>query len=162
MLPLTEKTLRASFINASVRERQTLSLPHDFDELAWRELDFLAWRDRRIPSLGYVVIELAGQPTGVLLRQAEAKTRSRPQCSWCEDVQLPNDVVFYSAKRAGAAGRQGNTIGTLACAEFQCPTNVRKRPALAYVGFDVEAERQRRIQSLNQRVGSFVRSVSAS
>ncbi|MGO7983979.1 FBP domain-containing protein, partial [Rhizobium johnstonii] len=61
------------------------------------------------------------------------------------DVHLPNDVLFYTAKRAGQAGRNGDTIGTLACADFECSANVRKRPPVAYIGFDVEAARQQRM-----------------
>ena len=98
-------------------------------------------------------------PVGVLLRQADGRIRSRPQCSWCEDVHLPNDVVFFIAKRAGKAGRNGNTLGTLVCAEFECSANVRKRPPTAYVGFDVEAARQHRIDALRTHVDAFLRRV---
>ncbi|WP_458416397.1 FBP domain-containing protein, partial [Pseudomonas aeruginosa] len=52
-------------------------------------------------------------PVGLQLRQAEQPTRSRPQCSWCSDVTLPNDVVFFSARRTGRAGKAGNSVGTL-------------------------------------------------
>jgi hypothetical protein len=159
MHAFSESAIRDSFINASLRERQNLQLPAPIDELDWERLDYLGWRDRKSPALGYVVAELDGAPVGVLLRQAEARPRARAQCSWCEDVQLPNDVVLFSAKRAGAAGRNGNTLGTLVCANFECSTNVRRRPALAYVGFDVEAERERRIAALREHVETFVRRV---
>ncbi len=106
-----------------------------------------------------MVAELDGEPVGILLRQADAKPRSRAQCSWCADVQLPNDVVQFSAKRAGNAGRNGNTVGTLVCANFECPVNVRRRAPLAYVGFDLEAEKQRRIVALREHVTNFVRNV---
>ncbi|PJJ63281.1 FBP domain-containing protein [Compostimonas suwonensis] len=159
MHPFTEEQLRASFINVSVRERNTITLPSDFGGLAWDTLDFLGWRDRKAPQLGYVVVELDDTPVGVLLRQADGTIRTRPQCSWCEDVHLPNDVVLYSVKRAGQAGRNGNTVGTLVCANFECSVNVRKRPPLAYVGFDVEAARQHRIDALGEHVRNFVRSV---
>src|SRR5665213_126975 len=152
MLPLTEQTIRASLINASLRERNNLTLPVGLDELAWDKLDYLGWRDRKIPSRGYVIAMLDDAPVGILPRQAERKPRSRPQCSWCEDVHLPNDVVLYSVKRAGPAGRNGNTIGTLVCAGFECSANVRKRPPVAYIGFDVEAARLQRIESLREHV----------
>lgn len=160
MLPLTEPQLRTSFVNASQRERKELTLP-DLDAVRWDDLDYLGWRDRKNPNLGYVVAEVDGEPVGVLLRKAEGGVRSRPQCSWCEDVHLPNEVVFFIAKRAGAAGRKGDTLGTLVCAEFQCSANVRKRPPLAYVGFDVEAARQQRIDALREHVTTFVQRVTA-
>ena len=159
MLPLTEEMLRASLINASLRERQSLTPPANLDELPWADLDYLGWRDRKYPNLGCAVVELDGSPVGILLRQAETKPRTRAQCSWCEDVTLPNDVLFFSAKRAGKAGRNGDTIGTLVCSNFECSTNVRRRPALAYIGFDVEAERRRRIAALGEHARNFARNV---
>lgn len=159
MLPLTDATIRASFVNASLRERKNLSLPTDFNQLDWDSLDFLGWRDRKYPNLGYVVVDLDGTPTGILLRQGDAPHRARPQCSWCEDVHLPNDVVFYSARRAEAAGRNGNTIGTLACAKFECAQNVRRLPPVAYLGFDVEVARLERISALREHVTAFARRV---
>lgn len=160
MLPLTESQIRSSFVNASQRERKELTLPA-LDAVRWDDLDYLGWRDRKNPNLGYVVAEVDGEPVGVLLRTAEGGVRTRPQCSWCEDVHLPNEVVFFIAKRAGAAGRKGDTLGTLVCAEFQCSANVRKRPPLAYVGFDVEAARQQRIEALREHVTTFVQRVTA-
>lgn len=161
MHALTESAIRGSFVNASVRERKALVLPPDFDALDWERRDFLGWRDPKQPLLGYVVAELDGDLVGVLLRQAERSPRSRAQCSWCEDVRLPNPVVFFGAKRAGEAGRRGDTIGTLVCAEFECSHNVRRLPPPAYAGFDREAERGRRIDVLRERVAGFVRTAAA-
>ncbi|TXK19123.1 FBP domain-containing protein [Homoserinibacter sp. GY 40078] len=161
MHALSESAIRGSFINASLRERQNLLLPPDFGSLDWERIDYLGWRDRKSPQLGYVVAELDGEPVGLLMRQAEARPRARAQCSWCEDVQLPNDVVLFTTKRAGAAGRKGDTLGTLVCAEFQCSANVRKRPTLAYVGFDLDAERERRITALREHVAGFVRNAKS-
>jgi hypothetical protein len=70
-------------------------------------------------------------------------------------VTLPNDVVFFAAKRAGAAGRNGNTVGTLVCERFECSTNVRKPPPPAYLGYDIEAARRRRIDALRENVRRF-------
>jgi hypothetical protein len=158
MFTLDEQQLRSSFVNASQRERKELTLP-DLAHIRWDDIDYLGWRDRKQPNLGYIVAEIDGRPVGVLLRRADGRTRSRPQCSWCEDVHLPNDVLFFISKRAGAAGRNGNTLGTLVCAEFQCSANVRSRPPTAYVGFDVEAARQQRIAALREHVEAFVRRV---
>jgi treble-clef zinc-finger protein len=158
MDPISETAIRASFVNASQRERSTLSLPR-LNEAVWDRLDYLGWRDTKIPSLGYVIANLDQKPVGVLLRQAEGRARNRAQCSWCEDVQLPNDVALFSARRSGAAGRNGNTVGTLVCANFECSANVRKRPPVAYIGFDVEAARLHRIDALRDHVSAFVRDI---
>lgn len=158
MLPVTEQQLRASFVNASQRERKELTLP-SLDDIRWDELDYLGWRDQKKPNIGYVVADVDGEFVGVLLRKADSSTRTRPQCSWCEDVHLPNDVLYFFAKKAGAAGRKGDTLGTLICAEFECSANVRRRMPPPYLGFDVEAARTQRIQTLQTHVSNFLRKV---
>jgi len=155
MLPVSEKIIRASFVNASKKEVSDLTLPVGFAELDWDKLDYLGWRDPRISRRAYIVVPVDGEPVGVVLKQAEATPRTRAQCSWCQDVTLPNDVWLYSAKRAGAGGRNGNTVGTLVCAEFQCSSNVRKLPPMAYIGFDAEAARLKRIETLRDRSAAF-------
>jgi hypothetical protein len=155
MQPISADALRASFINTSVRERKATPLP-DLASARWNDLDFLGWRDPKQPLLGYVVAEVEGEPVGFVLRQAEKLPAGKVQCSWCDDVQLPHPVVFFGARRTGDAGRRGDTIGTLVCAGFECSANVRKLPTLAYLGFDREAERLRRIDVLRQHVANFV------
>ena len=159
MLPLTEQQIRSSFINASLRERKSLTLPSNFDELSWENLDFLGWRDEKLPLIGYVVTYLDDEPVGIMFRKAEGKTRNRPQCSWCEDVNLPNDVTFFNAKQAGPAGRNGDTISTLVCEKFECSVNVRTPQSLPYVGFDREAAIAHRIQVLQDHVQNFTQRV---
>ncbi|KGJ72086.1 translation elongation factor [Cryobacterium roopkundense] len=159
MLQLTDQDIRASLVNVSLRERKGLTLPANFADLWWEKLDYLGWRDPKIPGIGYVIVELESGPVGILLSQAKGRMQTRPQCSWCTDVQLPNEVVFLSAKRAGPAGRNGDTIATLACANFECSANVRKLPSMAYIGFDVEAARVRRIDALGEHVRNFVKDV---
>lgn len=159
MRSLTEARIRASFIYASRSERANLTLPASFDETPWDKLHYFGWRDPKLGNVAYVIAEIDGEPVGMLLRQADARSRTRPQCSWCADVHLPNDVVLYTTKRAGAAGRRGDTVGTLICEDFQCSKNVRKLPPSAYLGFDREAARDRRIEALRQHVEGFVREV---
>lgn len=158
MHPLTEQEIRASFVNTSLKERTSIAMP-DLGTVPWDGIDFLGWRDRKIDNVGYVVARVDGEPVGVMLRTGNGRPRTRPQCSWCEDVHLPNEVVFFSAKRAGAAGRKGDTIGTLVCAGFECSANVRKLPSLAYVGFDAETARQERIEALRENVTRFAAAV---
>ena len=155
MLAVTESTIRASFVNASKKEVSDMTLPESFDTIDFERLDYFGWRDRKIARRAYLAVPTDEGLVCVMLKQAEASTRSRAQCSWCQDVKLPNDVVLYSARRVGAAGRNGNTVGTLICAEFQCSANVRKLPPSAYLGYDVEAARQARIDVLRERATDF-------
>lgn len=161
MLPVSEREIRACFVNATLRERNNLALPAGFNAIEWEQLDYLGWRDRKYDGVAYVIVGLADGPVGLILRQAEARSRHKAQCSWCEDVHLPNDVVFYSAKRAGKAGRNGDTVGTLVCENFECSANARRRHPAPYQGFDVDADRALRIAALRERVGTFAERVLA-
>lgn len=163
MIPLTEKQIRTSFVNASRREANDATLP-DLASLDWEKLDYLGWRDRRAPLSAYVVLELDGVPTGVLLRASDAPgARRRAVCAWCEDVVVTDDVTLYVARRGGASGRRGNTIGTLICTDFTCSRNVRRPPTRTEVGDDAETMRAvilaRRVAGLRERSVRFVEEV---
>ena len=159
MLTLTEGLVRESFLNASQKDLKQLTLPSDFDRLDWGSLDYLGWRDRKVGRRAYLVVPVDGTPTGVVLQQTETRPRRRAQCSLCQDVHLPNDVVFFGARRAGAAGRKGDSVGTLICAEFQCSVNARTTYSIPYLGFDVDAARDERIARLRERAAGFVAAV---
>jgi hypothetical protein len=160
MLPLTEKTIRASFTNATRKEAASLTLPADFDAIEWDRLDFLGWRDPKFERRAYVVApSIDGDPMGIVLRHPGAASRKKAQCSWCNDTSIPNPVVMYIAKRSGDAGRGGNTAGALVCEDFQCSRNARRPPIPWYENFDVETERLRQIEELQLRVAAFAAEV---
>lgn len=166
MHALTEQQIRDCFVNATRREVAQATLP-DLATLRWDRLDYLGWRDRRAPLSAYVVLEHDDGPVGVLLRagdRAGAKRR-RAVCAWCADVVETEDVSLYVARRAGAAGRKGDTIGTLICTDFRCSRNVRRPPTRTEAGSDVETVRrvivERRIGELRQRSRAFVDEVLA-
>jgi len=164
MNPLSEQQIRASFVNASRREAAQATLP-DLAAVPWERLDHLGWRDRRSPAAAYVVLELADAPVGVLLRAstpAAGRTPRRAVCAWCHDITA-TDATLYVARRAGADGRAGNTVGTLVCAEFTCSANVRRPPSSAEVGTDLESVREQftreRTAGLRERSARFVEEV---
>ncbi|WP_159793051.1 FBP domain-containing protein [Puerhibacterium puerhi] len=160
MTPLTEKQIRASFVNASKREAAQATLP-DLDAVDWDRIDYLGWRDRKAPLAAYAVLEIDGEPVGVLLRAADpsGRTRRKSLCAWCEDVVATDDVTLYVARRGGASGRQGNTIGTLICTDFVCSANVRRTPTSAEAGNDATMRElivERRVAGLRERSRRFV------
>ena len=158
MHALTQKDIRASFVNTSLRERNALVVP-DLERVTWDDQDYYGWRDPKQPLAGFVVVPVDGEPGGILLRQTEQRVRHRAQCSWCEDVTLPNDVVLFVAKRAGKAGRNGDTVGTLVCERFECSANARQPVPPAYLGFDVTAARLRRIEAVRAHAEGFARDI---
>lgn len=166
MNPLTEKQIRTSFINTTKRETTQAALP-DLAELSWDRLDYLGWRDRKAPLLAYVVLELDGQPTGIMLRAGAANqtmVRRKALCAWCRDLASV-EAAMYVARRGGSAGRAGNTIGTLVCEDFSCSRNVRRPPTSSEAGTDAEQVRdlivQERIAGLRERAARFVQEVAA-
>lgn len=156
MIALTEEAIRSSFVNASRRERTDANLPPTWASTLWESLDYLGWRDPKLPGRAYAVIPVeTGRLVGIMFRQAEASVGLRMMCAWCEDVWLNSEVVFYGAKRSGAAGRQGNTVGTYVCRDFNCSENVRRDPPLPYQGYDMEAARNTWIIQLQQKAAAF-------
>jgi hypothetical protein len=156
MRPIDERAIRASFRNASRKEVSDLNLPAGFADIDFDRIDYLGWVDPKAPRRAYVITEVDGEFTGALLQQAEQRVIARAQCSWCEDVTLRNDVQLFTARKAGPAGRKGDTIGTLVCANFGCSENVRRLPPLAYEGFDRELARDLRIVKLGEHVRAFL------
>ncbi len=156
MDPLTEAEIRASFINASKREVAQATLP-PLSELRWERLDYLGWSDRKYPSRSYVVVPMDNHAVGVILRSTERKSRKRAMCAWCEDIVETEDVGLFVAKRAGAAGRNGDTVGTLLHSDFSCSVHVRRMPTKAEAGDNPEAVTAARIEGLRSRSARFVR-----
>ena len=156
MNPLNEKQIRASFVNCSRREAAQLTLPPDLSELRWDRLDLLGWIDRKAPLRAYVVLPVDDAPVGIALRSPEvAGKRRRAVCAWCEDVYATDDVSMYVARRAGAPGRNGDTIGTLICTTFGCSANVRRTPTIIEAGDDPAGVVRRRIEGLRERSARF-------
>jgi hypothetical protein len=158
--PLTPAEIHASFVNCSRREARDATLPLDLDALDWDRLDFLGWVDRKAPLRAYVVMLVDDRPVGIVLRPGEAKLGpKRALCGWCEDVLATHEVAFYVARRGGAAGRAGNTIGTLICADFACSANARRKPTRIEAGDDPAGVVAARIAGLRERSATFVAAV---
>ncbi|GHH75034.1 hypothetical protein GCM10018781_43090 [Kitasatospora indigofera] len=134
MNPLDETEIRTSFVNCSKGEARRLNLPKGLAELPWDALDFLGWRDPGAPDRSYLVAERDGRPVGVTLRVPTVRrSLSRTNvCSFCIATHAGSGVSLLTARRAGAAGRQGNSVGTYMCADLACSLYLRglKKSAL--------------------------------
>jgi FBP C-terminal treble-clef zinc-finger len=128
MRPLSERDIRTSFVNCSKGEATRLHLPKDFAELPWGDLDFLGWRDPGAPDRAYLVAERGDRPLGIALRATPRTMRgftTRSMCSLCLTTRTGGDVALMTARRTGAAGRQGNSVGQYLCADLACSLYVR-------------------------------------
>ncbi|MDI2130211.1 FBP domain-containing protein [Yinghuangia seranimata] len=133
MNPLTEAEIRASFVNCTQGEAKRISVPHDLDERPWADLDFLGWRDPGAPDRHYLVTEHGGRVIGVALRSS-AQQRGflhRGLCSVCLTSHPGSGVALMAARKAGAAGRQGNSVGVYMCTDLACSLYVRGKKAVA-------------------------------
>ncbi|WP_432398224.1 FBP domain-containing protein [Pseudarthrobacter sp. L19] len=155
---ITAARIRSSFINASRSEAAKLNLPRNFDSLDWDSLDFLGWRDGKMPLRGYLVLPGATGPVGIMLRAPEggAKKNRAVLCELCRDIHSKDDVLLWVAKRAGQSGRNGNTVGTLICADFGCCRNVRVAPPVNDINPDPEAAVARQVEGLIARTAQFM------
>ncbi|ASU85215.1 FBP domain-containing protein [Nocardiopsis gilva YIM 90087] len=128
MNPVTDKEIRASFVNCSKGEAKRANLPRGLHEVPWDDLDFLGWRDPGALDRGYIVAERDSGLVGVTLRAASGVRRSLAKsniCSLCSTAHAGTGVVLYTARRVGAAGRQGNTVGAYVCGDLACSLYVR-------------------------------------
>ncbi|MFJ4210975.1 FBP domain-containing protein [Paenarthrobacter sp. NPDC089675] len=158
MQKITAQQIRSSFINASRSEAAKLNLPRNFESIEWDSLEFLGWRDEKMPQRGYLVLPVNGKPTGIMLRAPEGGSGKKRAvlCELCRDVFSKADVYLWVAKRAGQSGKDGNTVGTLICAEFGCSANVRKEPPVNEINPDPAAVVLKQIAGLEFRAGQFV------
>lgn len=159
MQPLTERDIRASFVNTSRRETTQVPVPPHLIDQEWDDLDLLGWNDPKARQRAYVVIPTQAGPVGLMLR-TESRGASRPaMCDWCQDPQALEDVVLYVARRAGASGKQGNSIGAMVHADLSCSLHARRRPTPEEAGHDPEAFVAGRVEALREHAGRFARRV---
>lgn len=161
MQPLVEHELRESFGNATEAELAQLSLPVRFFVTEWAHLDAFAWRDPRIPARGYLVTELDGAPAGIVLRAAATNGSHHRAaiCNLCHTQQPADQVVLFSARRAGAAGERGDSVGTYMCADLACQETVRLGRPAAPSEVLPSVQELERIEGLARRTRAFVADV---
>jgi hypothetical protein len=112
MNPLDEAAIRDSFVNCSKGEARRLAVP----------------RALAAPDRGYLVAERDGALIGVTLRSPVGIRRSLVRsnvCSICITAHSGSGVALLVARRAGPAGREGNTVGAYICADLACSLYVR-------------------------------------
>ncbi|WP_369198001.1 FBP domain-containing protein [Streptomyces djakartensis] len=129
MRPLTEQDIRSSFINCSKGEAKRLAVPRDLAERPWDDLDFLGWRDPGAPDRSYLVTERGARLVGVAMRfqPAQRGFLHRSMCSLCLTTHPRGGVSLMTARKAGAAGREGNSVGAYMCTDLACSLYLRGR-----------------------------------
>lgn len=152
----TRDQIVAAFRGATRSEVRKVTFAADFDAVEFDGLDYYGWADPKIPRRAYLVVDRPEGPVALLLNQAAVKPRGRTMCTWCNDVNLTDEAVLYTVRRGGAAGRRGDTIGALICANFGCSGNVRRLPPAYHKETDLERIRAQRVDELRRKVHGFV------
>ncbi|MFC5723990.1 FBP domain-containing protein [Streptomyces gamaensis] len=163
MQPIAEKEIRASFVNCSKGEASRISLPAGLAELPWEHLDFLGWRDPGAPDRGYVVVPRDDGLTGITLRVPQNIRRSFTKttvCMLCMTGHPGSGVTLFAARRAGAAGRQGNTVGTYVCADLACSLYARgKKTSQLAARYEERLTAEERVERMLGNLDEFVAKV---
>lgn len=127
MHPVTEDDIRASFANCSQGEAKRIPMPRDLADVPWPDLDFLGWRDLGAQDRAYLVTPRGDGLTGVMLRSAASRKGflRRNLCSLCLTTHPGGGVSLMTGRKAGDAGRQGNSAGLYLCADLACSLYIR-------------------------------------
>ncbi|MEX5721219.1 FBP domain-containing protein [Geodermatophilus maliterrae] len=158
---MTEQQVRRSFVNCSKGEATSATLPRDLADLPWAELEVLGWRDPKAPLRGYLVVQREGRPVGVALRAADTRMSARRtvMCLLCRSTHSGDAVSLFTARRAGEAGRNGDTVGTYVCADLGCAARARTEiPPWLRERDPVEVGEERAAE-LRERVETFLDAV---
>ncbi|MFG2881399.1 FBP domain-containing protein [Streptomyces sp. NPDC048297] len=127
MRPITEQDIRDSFVNCSKGEAKRLAVPRDLGERPWDDLDFLGWRDPGAPDRSFLVTERDDRNVGVALRFPSSRRGflHRSMCSVCLTTHRGGGVSLMTARKAGVAGREGNSVGVYMCTDLACSLYIR-------------------------------------
>lgn len=157
MGPVNEREIRASFINCSKGDAKRLTVPTDLDSHPWDDLDLLGWSDPRLPGRAYLVVPEDDALAGIALRFESGGPRRSQMCTICSTTPINGEVVLMTARKTGAAGQRGNTIGTYICNDLCCSLYARhkKTPTLGRTYRD-DFDPEDRIRQIRQNVTAFL------
>jgi hypothetical protein len=165
MKEVNEQDIRASFVNCSKGEAKRLAVPRDLAQQPWDDLDFLGWSDPQAPDRAYLVAERDdGGLVGLTLRFPSRRRghAHRAMCSLCLTTHPGSGVSLMGARKAGPAGRQGNSVGLYMCTDLACSLYVRGKKASAPGGrFEETLTVEQQIERTRGNLFGFVDAVVA-
>lgn len=159
MRSLSERDVRDSFVNCSKGEAKRLSLPRDLGDRPWDDLDFLGWRDPGAPDRSYLVTEREGRLMGIALRFPASRRGflHRSMCSLCLTTHRGGGVSLMTARKAGTAGREGNSVGVYMCTDLACSLYVRgKKVPDSGARFEESLTLEQQIARTTANLGAFL------
>ncbi|MBO3742805.1 FBP domain-containing protein [Actinoplanes flavus] len=168
MLALGEREIRSSFVNCSKGEASRIKMPPGLsdDSIPWTDLDFLGWTDPGAPQRALLVVPGADGPTGIVLRRPEAMRASATRSSMCRVCltdHAASGVSLFVAPLAGAAGRNGNSVGEYLCSDLACSLYLRgkRQPRMRLVRREETLTLTERIDRAMANLAAFTTRVAA-
>ena len=128
MKSLDQSDIKRALVNVTQSERAAVAFEQPYADIPWQVLDFYGWRDPKKPQLGYLVREQGDRLVGVAVRAPETRMSfgRKAMCTICRAVDTANSIALFAARRAGPAGRKGDTVGTYICAGLDCSAQLRR------------------------------------
>jgi hypothetical protein len=166
--PISESEIRRSFLNCSKGEASRIKLPADFAASPWPDLDFYGWIDPGSPQRAAIAVPGPAGLRTLLLRRAGRSAGSggaarSSMCQVCLTSHSAGGVSLFTAPRAGAAGRNGNSLGEYLCADLACSLYLRgkRQPQARLVKYEETLTVDEKIGRAVERLDSFVELVAA-
>ena len=165
MEPLTEQQIRGSLVNCSMGEASRIKMP-DLAAVPWGDLDFLGWTDPGAPQRALLVVPFDAGIVGIVLRRPEARRGTAMRsgmCRVCYTGHTSDGVTLFVAPLAGAAGRQGNTVGEYLCSDLACSLYLRgkKQPRGRLVRQEETLTLDERVDRALTNLNGFVKRVTS-
>jgi hypothetical protein len=165
MEPLTEQQIRASFVNCSKGEAGRVKMP-DLAAQPWGDLDFLGWTDPGAPHRALLVLPGDTDNVGIVLRKPDSRRTTAMRssmCRVCNTGHTADGVTLFVAPLAGAAGRQGNTVGEYLCSDLACSLYLRgkRQPRGRLVRHEETLTLDERVDRALTNLNGFVKRVTS-
>jgi hypothetical protein len=167
MEPIGEADIRRSFINCSKGEATRVKLPADFADTPWADLDFFGWVDPGAPQRAAIAVPGPGGLRSVLLRRADRAAGSgsasrSSMCQVCLTSHASGGVSLFTAARAGASGRNGNSLGEYLCSDLACSLYLRgkRQPRMRLVKYEETLTLDEKIERAVTKLEGFVQRVA--
>lgn len=168
MEPISEAEIRRSFLNCSKGEANRVKLPADFGATPWADLDFFGWIDPSAPQRAAIAVPGPAGLRTLLLRRADRASATgsasrSSMCQVCLTSHASGGVSLFTAARAGASGRNGNSLGEYLCADLACSLYLRgkRQPRMRLVKYEETLTLDEKIERAMAKLDSFVERVAA-
>ena len=167
MEPISESEIRRSFLNCSKGEASRIKLPADFAQTPWADLDFYGWIDPSAPQRAAIAVPGADGVRSLMLRRADrsaAGSAARSSmCQVCLTSHASGGVSLFTAPRAGASGRNGNSLGEYLCSDLACSLYLRgkRQPRARLVKYEETLTIDEKVERAVEKLEGFVLRVAA-